>query len=204
MMTLNGMAPYRFPWVITAAKAILFILKNRIKAPRVVPAPSTGDPTTDDTTRREFERVKTQLDADYQDQRALLTDLEPLLTELAEHLQGWMHQRDEVFHNIMLGGGNASPLALPGTVGGTVATPAPTSTAAHPLATDPVMQSPLAQYEGMLLKAPDADPIYRIEGGRKRWIISIDAFLRNGFKPHSEMIVPRSVLDSFPFGANIT
>jgi hypothetical protein len=193
----SSMTMSRFPWVLTATKGLLFILKNRIKAPRVVPAPSTGDQATDDTTRREFERVKTQLDADYQDSRALLTDLEPLLNELAEHLQGWMHQRDEVWQNMMLGGGmGRGPLALPAHLGGSPGMPG--------YAQDAPPQNPTAQYEGMLIKAPDADPIYKVEGGRKRWIISQEAFFRNGFKAHSEIIVPRSVVDSIPFGTNIT
>jgi hypothetical protein len=189
------MTMHRFPWILTATKGLLFMLKNRIKAPRVVPAPSTGDQATDDTTRREFERVKTQLDADYQDARALLTDLEPLLNELAEQLQGWMHQRDELFQDMMISGGRNS-LALPAHVGGSPGLPA--------YSQDAPPQNPATQYEGMLIKAPDADPIYKVEGGRKRWIVSQEAFFRNGYKAHSEMIVPRSVVDAIPFGSNIT
>ena len=75
---------HKFPWINTAARTVLYFMKQRIKAPRVLPAPSTGDPAVDDTTRREFERVKEQLTADYQDQRAALTDLEPLIYQLVE------------------------------------------------------------------------------------------------------------------------
>src|SRR3569832_564860 len=77
----NSVAAQKLPWINAVAKTLLFLLKNRIKAPRVAPAPSTGAPATADATRREFARMNQQLAADYQDQRNSITDIEPVLYE---------------------------------------------------------------------------------------------------------------------------
>lgn len=206
----------KFPWVNTGAKTVLFLLKNRIKAPRVVPAPSTGDAATDDTTRREFERVKEQLNADYQDQRAALTDLEPLIYELAEQVQGWMTdkeqrmaEREERMLNMMLMSARSGGVpALPG-LGGQPGMPgyAPGLPAATPAAAGSVPgadPSAAVTYEGQLLRGDGTDAVYKIEGGRKRWVISPDAFNRNGFAWANVRIVPRPIIDSIPFGSNLS
>ena len=196
---------HKFPWINTGAKTVLFLLKNRIKAPRVVPAPSTGDAATDDTTRREFERVKEQLNADYQDQRTALTDLEPLIYELAEQVQGWMSEkehrlaeREERMMSMMLMSGRTPMHGIPALHGvpGTLSLPA-TSTVGNPLPVashhPPGNDQGGAQpspYEGQLLRGDGTQPVYKIEGGRKRWIINPDAFNRNGFSWNNVRVVP--------------
>lgn len=198
---------HRIQWMQTLLKAMLFVFKNRIKAPRVVPAPPTGNPDTDETTRREFERVKEQLNADYQDQRALLVDLEPLLTELAEQLQGWMNQRDELFHSLMLGQ-NRAVLALPAAApaAGPVAAPAAPAIGAlpaTPATTEFLGGNAGSAYEGQLVRGDGTEAIFKIESGRKRWITSPEAFTRNGFQWNAVRVIPRQVVDNIPFGNNI-
>ncbi len=201
-MTVSVITPShnKFPWISTGIKAALFMFKNRIKAPRVVPAPSTGDPAVDETTRREFERVREQLNAEYQDQRALLSDLEPLLYEMSDQVQSWMAYRDEQMMNMLMmamRGAPAGSPALPGT-----SLPPPAGPAPAPVP-DYGAQNGSA-YEGQLIKGEGADAIYKVEGGRKRWILSPDAFNRAGFKWDAVRTIPRQVVDSIPFGANIT
>jgi hypothetical protein len=197
---------------------VLFLLKNRIKAPRVAPAPSTGDAATDDATRREFERVNQQLNADYQDQRTALTDLEPLIYELADQVQGWMSEkehrlaeREERLMNMMLTSrspmiGQPTMAGVPGTLSlpatSTVSHSLPVA-AHHPPSSDqgPAQPSP---YEGQLLRGDGTQPVYKIEGGRKRWIINPDAFNRNGFSWNNVRVVPPQLVDNIPFGTNIT
>jgi hypothetical protein len=197
---------HKFPWITTTAKAALFMLKSRVKAPRVVPAPSTGDPATDEVTRREFERVREQLNADYQDQRAMLNDLEPLLFELADQLQGWMAQREEQMMRMMMLAARGGAVSLPGgfsapalpSSGGVPALPAATGQPG-----DFYGGQSAAQYEGQLIKGDGTDAIYRIEGGRKRWITSADAFNRAGFKWEQVRVIPKQIVDAIPFGSNI-
>lgn len=193
---------YRFQWLGAALKAILFILKNRIKAPRVLPAPPTGDAVTDETTRREFERVKEQLNADYQDQRALLNDLEPLLTELAEQLQGWMNQRDEMFNAMIF-----SRAALPAP-SAPVTTPPPAAPAVGALpgtgsAAEFLGGNTSSQYEGQLVRGDGTQAVYKIESGKKRWIVSQPTFERLGYRWEDVKVIPRQIVDNIPFGANI-
>ena len=200
----------KFPWILTAVKAALFILKNRIKSPRVVPAPSTGDPATDDATRREFERVREQLNADYQDQRATLGDLEPILFELAEQVQVWMAQREDQMMRMMMlmarGGavsqpGGYSAPALPG------APPPPAPALPSAMTGQPgdfFGGQSAAQYEGQLVRGEGTDAVYKVEGGRKRWIINPEAFNRNGFKWDAIRVIPKQISDAIPFGPNIT
>lgn len=201
----------KFPWIITFLKAGLFILKSRIKAPRVVPAPSTGDPATDDTTRREFERVREQLNADYQDQRATINDLEPLLFELGDQLQGWMAQREEQMMRMMMlvarGGamgqtGGYSLPVLPGAPGAPAAPALPAAMTGQPA--DFFGGQSGAQYEGQLIRGEGTDAVYKVEGGRKRWIINPDSFTRNGFKWENIRVIPKQISDAIPFGPNIT
>jgi hypothetical protein len=206
---MNPMQPvstHRIQWMQTLLKAMLFVFKNRIKAPRVVPAPPTGNPDTDETTRREFERVKEQLNADYQDQRALLVDLEPLLTELAEQLQGWMNQRDELFQSVMLGRHRAV-LELPATSASSAPAPAVGALPAAPpgaaSAADFLGGNTANAYEGQLVRGDGTDAVFKIENGRKRWIISGEVFTRNGFQWNAVRVIPRQVVDNIPFGNNI-
>lgn len=198
---------HKFPWINTSAKTILFLLKNRIKAPRVVPAPSTGDPATDDATRREFERVKEQLNADYQDQRAALTDLEPLVYEVAEQLQGWMTEREtrladreERMMNLLLTGMRGQSPGMPAGPG--MSQP---SSAALPGSVPAQLSSQAAStYEGQLVRGDGTDAVYKIEGGRKRWVTSPDAMTRNGFQWADVRVLPRPFVDNMPFGSNIS
>jgi hypothetical protein len=201
-MTINS-THYRFQWLGAALKAILFILKNRIKAPRVLPAPPTGDAITDETTRREFERVKEQLNADYQDQRALLNDLEPLLTELAEQLQGWMNQRDEMFNAMIIGSARA---ALPAPVAPAPVAPAAPAVGALPgtgSAQEFLGNNTGASYEGQLVRGDGTQAVYKIESGKKRWIVSQPTFERLGYRWEDVKLIPRQIVDNIPFGTNI-
>ena len=201
-------SPMKFPFVTTGTKAALFLLKNRIKAPRVVPAPSTGDPASDDATRREFERVSAQLNADYQDQRAMLNDLEPLLCELAEQIQNWMVYRDEQHMNLMfmaLRNQNALPQnALPAAGASTTSPVVGAPTPGTPASADFLGGQTGSAYEGQLLRGDGTNPVYKIENGRKRWIVSQQVFERLGYSFSNVRVVPPQLIDSIPFGANIT
>jgi len=207
----------KFPWINTGTKTVLFLLKNRIKAPRVVPAPSTGDPATDDATRREFERVKEQLAADYQDQRNALKDLEPLIYELAEQVQGWMSEkesrlaeREERMMNMLLMARGQMPgmsgmpgmPTLPGMSGMPTLPAASSSSASSP---EQAAAAALGQaYEGQIIKGDASNPVYKVEGGRKRWILSPEIFNRMGFNWNSIVTLPQATVDKISFGANIT
>jgi hypothetical protein len=198
-MTTHTM--YRFQWLGSALRAVLFVLKNRVKAPRVLPAPPTGDAITDETTRREFERVKEQLNADYQDQRALLNDLEPLLTELAEQMQGWMNQRDEMFNRMLF---SQTQPALP--AASTIPPAAAPAVGALPgtgPATDFLGGNPASQYEGQLIRGDGTLAVYKVESGKKRWIISQPVFERLGYRFEDVKVIPRQLVDNIPFGSNI-
>lgn len=200
-MTIH--AAYRFQWLGALLKAIMFVLKNRIKAPRVLPAPPTGDAITDETTRREFERVKEQLNADYQDQRALLNDLEPLLTELAEQLQGWMNQRDEMFNRMMFAQTQAALPAAPAPAPAAAAAPAVGALPGTGPAQDFLGGNPAAQYEGQLIRGDGTLAVYKVESGKKRWIISQPVFERLGYRFEDVKVIPRQLVDNIPFGPNI-
>lgn len=209
----------KFPWINTGAKTVLFLLKTRIKAPRVVPAPSTGDPATDDATRREFERVKEQLAADYQDQRNALGDLEPLVYELAEQVQGWMSEkearlaeREERMMNMLLMSRGQLP-GMPGMPGmpGYPGFPALPGSSMQPpgLSSGPTAEQAAAAalggaYEGQLIKGDTTAAVYKVEGGRKRWILSPDIFNRLGFNWNSIVTLPQATVDKIQFGTNIT
>ena len=205
---------HKFPWINTGAKTVMYLLKNKIKAPRVVPAPSTGDPATDDTTRREYERVREQLTADYNDQRASLVDLEPLIYQLAEQVQGWMSEnelrmaeREERMMQMILQARGQQPSVVhvtsapahPGVPGqpGQVYLPAPGGS-------DQPAAQPASPYEGQLLRGDGTNPVFKIENGRKRWIVTEQALLANGFSWAQVRVVPRAVVDSLPAGNNIT
>jgi len=202
----------KFPWINTGTKTVLFLLKNRIKAPRVVPAPSTGDPATDDATRREFERVNGQLAADYQDQRNALKDLEPLIYELAEQVQGWMSEkearlaeREERMMNMLLM--SRGQMGLPG-FPGVPALPAssmqPPGASPGPTAEQAAAAALGGAYEGQIIKGDTHAAVYKVEGGRKRWILSPEVFNRMGFNWNSIVTLPQATVDKIQFGANIT
>ena len=212
-------AAQKFPWINTVVKTLLFLLKNRIKAPRVDPAPSTGDPATDDATRREFERMNQRLAADYQDQRAALVDLEPLVYELAEQFQAYVSEkearlaeREERMMNLFL----ISRGQMPGMSGmpalhgmpGLPALPAPVmSTPAVSASSTPEQAAAAAlgqAYEGQIIKGDASNPVYKVEGGRKRWILSPEIFNRMGFNWNSIVTLPQATVDKISFGANIT
>ena len=217
-MTTHTMSQ-KFPWINTGAKTVLFLLKTRIKAPRVVPAPSTGDPATDDATRREFERVKEQLAADYQDQRNALGDLEPLIYELAEQVQGWMSEkearlaeREERMMNMLLMSRGQMPgmSGMPGFHGmpGLPALPAPSmpplGSSVGPTADQAAATALGGAYEGQIIKGDASNPVYKVEGGRKRWILSPDIFNRLGLNWNSIVTLPQATVDKIQFGTNIT
>ena len=205
---MTTMSSTKFPWINTGAKTALYLMKQRIKAPRVLPAASTGDSTTDDTTRREFERVREQLTADYNDQRAALLDLEPLIYQLAEQVQGWMSEnehrnseREDRLMNMMLmysrnQGSPGAPHvpALPGYQ--------PSQPSAPPV--DPATQQTQSQYEGQLLRGDGTNPVYKIENGRKRWFVSEQSLLGNGYAWAQVRVVPKNIVDTIPAGNNIT
>ena len=206
---------HKFPWINTSAKTVLYLLKQRIKAPRVLPAPSTGDAAIDDATRREFERVREQLTADYNDQRAGLTDLEPLIYQLAEQVQGWMSEneyrnseREERMMNMFLMHSRQQPgvvhVGVPG-MPNMQGLPMQGTTQSLPVAThvEPAPQN-VSSYEGQLLRGDGTNPVYKIENGRKRWIVTEQALLANGFSWAQVRVVPRSVVDALPAGNNIT
>ncbi len=206
---------HKFPWINTGAKTVLYLMKQRIKAPRVLPAPSTGDAAVDDTTRREFERVREQLNADYNDQRAALTDLEPLIYQLAEQVQGWMSEnehrnseREERMMNMMLMQSRGQhPGILHVGAPGTPNAPALPSYQPQsvPVAThaEPAPQQQASPYEGQLLRGDGTAPVYKIENGRKRWIITEQSLLANGFSWAQVRVVPRQIVDAIPAGNNI-
>jgi hypothetical protein len=64
--------------------------------------------------------------------------------------------------------------------------------------------APPSPYEGQLLRGDGTQPVYKIEGGRKRWIVTEEALLRNGFSWSQVHVVPKQVVDAIPFGTNIT
>ena len=213
-MSTMTMSPSKFPWINTGAKTALYLMKQRIKAPRVLPAASTGDPATDDTTRREYERVREQLTADYNDQRAALLDLEPLIYQLAEQVQGWMSEnehrnseREERLMNMMLMQRNQQPGVVHVAVPGMPNMPGlPAYQQGIPVAApmDQAPQQQQSQYEGQLLRGDGTNPVYKIENGRKRWIVSEPALLANGYSWAQVRVVPKSVVDALPAGNNIT
>ena len=63
---------------------------------------------------------------------------------------------------------------------------------------------PASSYEGQLLRGERTAPVYKIENGRKRWIVTEEVFLRNGFSWADVHVVPGSTVDSIPSGDNIT
>jgi hypothetical protein len=204
---------HKFPWINTGAKTLLYFMKQRIKAPRVLPAPSTGDPAVDDTTRREFERVREQLNADYNDQRAALTDLEPLIYQLADQLQGWMSEneyrnseREERLMNMVLmhrnqqGGVLVGAPGMPNVQGLPAYQPQPVPVATH---VEQAPAQPVSPYEGQLLRGDGTAPVYKIENGKKRWIVTEQSLLANGFSWAQVRVVPRALVDALPAGNNI-
>ena len=215
----TSVAAQKLPWLNAVVKTLLFLLKNRIKAPRIAPAPSTGDPATDDVTRREFERMNQMMAADYQDQRNALSDIEPVLYELAEQFQVWMNEkegrlaeREERMLSMFLmtrgqmpgmPGMPAPPgySNFPGLPAASMPAPA-MSTGATP---EQAAATALGQaYEGQIIKGDASNPVYKVEGGRKRWILSPDIFNRMGFNWNSIVTLPQATVDKISFGANIT
>ena len=59
-MTAPIASAHKFTQSNTGAGTVLYLLEQRIKAARGLPAPSTGDSAVDDATRREFERLRNQ------------------------------------------------------------------------------------------------------------------------------------------------
>ena len=63
---------------------------------------------------------------------------------------------------------------------------------------------PVSPYEGQLLRGDGTAPVYKIENGRKRWIVTEQALLANGYAWAQVRVVPKSVVDGLPAGNNIT
>ena len=63
---------------------------------------------------------------------------------------------------------------------------------------------PTASYEGQLLRGQGSAPVYKIEDGCKRWIVTEAVFLRNGFSWADVRVVPKPTVDNIPSGHNIT
>ena len=61
-----------------------------------------------------------------------------------------------------------------------------------------------ATQEGQLLRGKGSAPVYKIEDGRKRWIVTEAVFLRHGFAWADVRVVPKATVDSIPSGDNIT
>ena len=215
-MTTPLQVSHKFPWINTGAKTVMYLLKNRIKAPRVVPAPSTGVQETDDTTRREFERVREHLTAEYNDQRAALVDLEPLIYQLAEQVQGYMSEqeirmadREERMLQMILQARGQQPgvvhvTSAPAYPGGQMQPAQPGQVYLPAPGGDQAPAQTQSQYEGQLLRGDGTAPVYKIENGRKRWITSEPALLANGYSWAQVRVVPKNVVDALPAGNNIS
>ena len=63
---------------------------------------------------------------------------------------------------------------------------------------------PTTSYEGQLLRGHGSAPVYKVEEGRKRWIVTEAVFLRNGFSWADVRVLPKATVDSIPSGSNIT
>ena len=64
--------------------------------------------------------------------------------------------------------------------------------------------TPTVQWEGRLLRADGKGNVYRIEGGRKRWVTT-EAILTSQYGGWGQVMdVPAATLDQFPVGADIT
>lgn len=63
---------------------------------------------------------------------------------------------------------------------------------------------PASSYEGQLLRGNRTAPVYKIENGRKRWIVTEEVFLRLGFSWADVRVVSKATVDSIPSGNNIT
>ncbi len=63
---------------------------------------------------------------------------------------------------------------------------------------------PASTYEGQLLRGKRTAPVYKIEDGRKRWIVTEEVFLRHGFAWADVRVVPKATVDNIPSGNNIT
>jgi len=218
----TSIAAQKLPWLNAVVKTLLFLLKNRIKAPRVEPAPSTGDPATDDATRREFERMNQRMAADYQDQRNAFTDIEPVLYELADQFQGWMNEKEArlaereermlsmflMTRGQLLGmPGMPAPPGYPSFPGhpGLPAGGMPAPVLAASATPEQAAASALGQaYEGQIIKGDATAAVYKVEGGRKRWILSPEIFNRMGLNWNSIVTLPQATVDKISFGANIT
>ena len=63
---------------------------------------------------------------------------------------------------------------------------------------------PPTSYEGQLLRGHGSAPVYKVEEGRKRWIVNEAVFLRNGFSWADVRVLPKATVDNIPSGSNIT
>ncbi len=63
---------------------------------------------------------------------------------------------------------------------------------------------PASAYEGQLLRGNRTAPVYKIEDGRKRWIVTEEIFLRHGFAWADVRVVPKATVDNILSGDNIT
>lgn len=54
--------------------------------------------------------------------------------------------------------------------------------------------------DGTLVKAADAEAVYLIENGQRRWIPDQATFMALGFAPEAVQTVDQGTLDSFPEG----
>ncbi|MBL9003975.1 MAG: RICIN domain-containing protein [Myxococcales bacterium] len=59
-------------------------------------------------------------------------------------------------------------------------------------------------YEGQLIKADTRPNVYRVEGGRRRWIVDEATFLGLGYEWSQIRVLPQQELDLIPFGENLT
>lgn len=59
-------------------------------------------------------------------------------------------------------------------------------------------------YEGQLIKANTRPNVYKVEGGRKRWIVDEATFLGLGYEWSQIRVLPQQELDLIPFGESLT
>lgn len=59
-------------------------------------------------------------------------------------------------------------------------------------------------HEGQLIKSDTRPNVYKVEGGRKRWIVDEATFLGLGYEWSQIRVLPQQALDLIPFGENLT
>ena len=139
--------------------------------------------------------------------------------QLAEQVKGrrWKKEarrgeREEPMMNMLLMSRGQMPgmSGMPGFHGmpGLPALPAPSmpplGSSVGPTADQAAATALGGAYEGQIIKGDASNPVYKVEGGRKRWILSPDIFNRLGLNWNSIVTLPQATVDKIQFGTNIT